>query len=90
MIVENDIPNYQFIFFNTAYGIDLLGNIICSPLFNVTLIKHGGYEFGKTGETISSVLGKGERDNTLTSCGKIIANFLNWVQTDHCKNSIQN
>lgn len=44
--------------YGIAHTIDILGNIICGDLFNVSLIKHGGYRFGVRTETISSALGK--------------------------------
>jgi len=49
----------------------------------------GGYEFGKTGETISSALGKNQRDNTLTNCGKILVTILDFLDKNHCKKSIK-
>lgn len=43
--------------YGIAHTIDILGNIICGDLLNMTLIKHGGYRFGVRTETISSALG---------------------------------
>lgn len=72
-----------------AYGIDILGNILCSQLFNVILIKHGGITFGFPGETISSVLGKNLKLNTLTGAGKLLVKFLDMFEENHCIISIQ-
>ena len=47
-----------------------------------------GYEFGKENETISSALGKNERDNTLSKKGKLLVKILDFFDENHCKNSI--
>lgn len=56
---------------------------------NVFLIKENGYQFGRLKETISSALGKNERDGTLTKLGKKIVWLLDVIEKDHCKNSIR-
>ncbi|MWB93002.1 hypothetical protein GON26_01385 [Flavobacterium sp. GA093] len=71
-----------------ATSIDASGNVICKDLFNLLLIEKGGYEFGKRKETISSALGKNQRDNTLTKTGKAIVFILDKIETDHCMKSI--
>lgn len=75
--------------YGIAHTIDILGNIICGDLFNMTLIKHGGYRFGVRTETISSALGKNKQTNTLTGLGKLIANTLDTIDPNHCIKSIQ-
>jgi 8-oxo-dGTP diphosphatase len=75
-------------FLSIATSIDASGNVVCKDLFNLILIKKGGYEFGKRKETISSVLGKNQRDNTLTGTGRLIAFILDKIETDHCLKSI--
>lgn len=75
-------------FLSIATSIDASGNVICKDLFNLVLIKKGGYEFGKRKETISSVLGKNQRDKTLTRTGKVIVFILDKIETDHCLISI--
>ena len=47
-----------------------------------------GYKFGVEGETISSALGKNERDGTLTKRGKQLVKLLNWLDKDHCRKAI--
>ena len=56
--------NEHFLYIATA--IDANGNIICEDLFDLVLIKSNGYQFGNRKETVSSVLGKNQRDKTLT------------------------
>lgn len=38
---------------------------------------------------ISSVLGKNQRDKTLSSTGKVLAGILDFIDKDHCKESIE-
>jgi hypothetical protein len=75
-------------FLSIATSIDASANVVCKDLFNLILIKKGGYEFGKRKETISSVLGKNQRDNTLTGIGKSVAFVLDKIDQDHCAKSI--
>jgi 8-oxo-dGTP diphosphatase len=75
-------------FLSIATSIDASGNVVCKDLFNLILKKKGGYGFGKRKETISSALGKNQRDDTLTGLGRLIASILNKIETDHCLKSI--
>lgn len=76
-------------FMNTAVNLDRFGNYEFRTLFNLTLRKPSGYEFGNFEETISSVLGKNQRDGTLTNTGKILAFILDTIDKDHCRKSIE-
>ena len=75
--------------FSIAYAIDMLGNVICADLFNLTLIKIGGYQFGQHRETISSAIGKNLKANKLTLAGLALNWFLNQFEKDHALKSIQ-
>jgi hypothetical protein len=75
-------------FLSIATSVDASGNVVCKDLFNLVLIQKGGYEFGKRKETISSVLGKNQRDGTLTTIGKSVAFILDKIDPNHCFNSI--
>jgi hypothetical protein len=75
-------------FLSIATSIDASGNVVCKDLFNLILIEKGGYEFGKRKETISSALGKNQRNNTLTGLGRLIAFILDKIDSDHCLKSI--
>ena len=44
----------------------------------------------KTGETISSALGKNQRDKTLSKKGKLLVKILDFLDENHCENSINN
>ena len=74
-----------------ALGIDELGNTVCGPLFNRTLINFTlGYHFGQPGETISSALGKNVERNTLTYAGRLLNALLNKIEKNHSIISIDN
>ena len=75
-------------FYQTAFDIDRFGNHNFRTLLNATLILESGYQFGDFRETISSVLGKNERDNTLSVLGKGLVAFLHWIDENHCQKSI--
>lgn len=80
--------NAKGYFRSSAVTLDKLGNREFRTLFNLTLIKDNGYKFGNFEETISSVLGKNERDETLSNTGKILVFILNKIDKDHCVKSI--
>ena len=67
---------------NILNRFDIWANFEFRTLWNTKLRIDGGYEFGKTGETISSALGKNERDKTLTKTGKLL-------DKNHCEKSIK-
>ena len=71
-----------------ALELDIYGNYAYRATWNV-LFQKNGYEFGIKGETISSALGKNQRDNTLTRVGKVMCFILDTVDNNHCKNSIK-
>jgi hypothetical protein len=58
-------------------------------LFNRYLITKDGYKFGNPDETISSVIGKNERLQTLTSSGRLLNSILNRIEKNHAKKSIE-
>ena len=76
------------IFRSVAIWIDQIGNSVCRDLFNRCLITSAGYKFGKVQETISSVLGKNQETWTLTLVGRAVVGVLDWLDKDHCRESI--
>ena len=77
-------------FKNIAKGIDIFGNVLCAPLFNIILIsKESDDQFGNFGETLSSVIGKNKMTSTLLTLGTITYKSLNFIEKDHCENSIK-
>jgi hypothetical protein len=86
------IDNY---FVQSAKNIDCFGNANLKPLLDAWLIKKHGYRFGRLNETISSVLGKNQRDKTLTISGWVLVYILwaidvgAWFNGGHCIDSIK-
>ena len=76
-------------FKSSAVNLDRFGNYEFRTLFNLTLRKKEGYEFGNFEETISSVLGKNQRGGTLSRAGRVLAWILDSIDKDHCKKSIE-
>lgn len=88
-------------FTETAVDIDKFGNRNFRTFLNVTMVKTKKhfwdservietkpYKFGNVNETISSALGKNQRDGTLSWFGKFICFILDKLHKDHCKKSI--
>ena len=71
-----------------ALWLDQIGNAVCRDMFNRLLIEEDGYKFGKVQETISSVLGKNQETWTLTLVGRAVVGILDWLDKDHCRESI--
>ena len=96
VVIIKHIKSYRFLsvidgyFLQSATDIDRFGNSNFRTLWNLILKKKEGYPFGKIQETISSVLGKNQRDGTLTKAGRVLAWILDTLDKDHCKNSIDN
>ena len=84
------VENKAGYFLNTARNLDIFGNREFRSFWNAVLILPEGYKFGKYGETISSVLGKNQRDSTLKPCGKFLVKVLDKIENDHCLKSINN
>jgi 8-oxo-dGTP diphosphatase len=76
--------------YEIAFSLDQFGNTACQHLFNDALIIPRGYKFGNPDETISSVLGKNKRDNTLSSLGIFISFILDTIDENHVLKSIDN
>lgn len=74
-------------FYGTARTIDIFGNIVAAELFNDIFIKPNGYKFGNRKETISSVIGKNQRTNTLKLLGKTLRFILDFIEPGHCEES---
>ena len=75
-------------FFECAFAVDVLGNTMGQYLWNLAFIKKQGYQFGTRHETISSVLGKNQRDDTLKWFGKLMVLILDLFEKNHCLISI--
>ena len=88
IIVNRKYGNTKGYFRSTALSIDIWANREFRTLWNDKLRIDGGYEFGKENETISSALGKNQRDKTLTFTGKCLVAILDFIDKNHCRKSI--
>ena len=75
-------------FMETAIDLDKFGNRNFRTFLNATMRLRNGYKFGNVNETISSALGKNQRDKTLSWFGVGICFILDKLDKDHCKKSI--
>jgi hypothetical protein len=84
--IKNGMSNAYFV--ETAVDLDKFGNRNFRTFLNVTMRLKGGYKFGNVNETISSALGKNQRDKTLSWFGKFICFVLDTIDKNHCSKSI--
>lgn len=75
-------------FKQTAIDIDKFGNRNFRTFLNATMRVNHGYNFGNVNETISSALGKNQRDGTLSWFGVFVCSVLDKIDKEHCKKSI--
>lgn len=76
-------------FKDTAINIDRFGNREFRFSLNKYLItEKSPYRFGNIEETISSVLGKNQLSNNLTTLGKLLCWVLDKIEKNHCIKSI--
>ena len=100
VVVFKSIKTYMFYsninktFFIKARGIDIFANVLFPVLWNTLLRKSNSYSFGHLGETLSSTLGKLQRDGGLSLLGWLVVLILwvidvqYWFKGGHCINSI--
>jgi len=84
------VKNKKGYFKSSAITIDKLANREFRTLWNKFLKKENGYLFGAENETISSALGKNQRDNTLNKKGMFLVWILDKFENNHCLKSINN
>lgn len=72
-----------------AVAIDQLGNVFCSTLFNDLLIFPSAVvPFGNPDQTISAVLGYAQYTRSLTTIGSFLANLLDAIDPNHCRDAM--
>lgn len=82
------VKNKKGYFKSSAINLDKFGNREFRTLLNKVLILESGHQFGDIKETISGVLGKNQRDNTLTKTGKKLVWLLDKLDKNHALKSI--
>jgi len=76
-------------FYSLALSLDQFGNVSMAGLFDFILIsKLSKNKFGNPDETISSVLGKNQNQNTLVYLGRRLVALLDAIEKDHSLKSI--
>ena len=82
------VKNKKGYFKSSAINLDKFGNREFRTLLNKTLIREPGHKFGDIKETISGVLGKNQRDQTLSKTGKGLVWILDKMDKNHVEKSI--
>jgi 8-oxo-dGTP diphosphatase len=83
--ITQSLPSY---YIRLAIAIDAMGNVLGYPLFNLIMIKKGGYKFGNRRNTISYVLGMNKMADKLWGVGIPLAWVLNKLDKDHLEKAI--
>ena len=86
IIVNRKHGNTKGYFRSTALSIDIWANREFRTLWNDKLRIDIGYEFGKENETISSALGKNEKEKPK---GKLLIKILDFLDKNHCQKSMK-
>ena len=79
--------------FKKAFKVDVFANNLFPSFWNACLSK-GGYQFGRFGETLSSVFGKKRAEKSLNWLGWTVSilidgiDFTTWKRGGHCAASI--
>ncbi len=79
--------------FQKAFNLDVFANIQYKDTWAVVFGRKG-YQFGRFGETLSSVFGKKRADKSLTCFGFFVTIVLDilwvtdWIKGGHCKASV--
>ena len=70
-------------------AIDEVGNVLIAEFMNDFAITKDGYLFGDSEETISSCLGRNQRDQKLRKFGIMVVTILNVFDDNHSIKSIE-
>jgi hypothetical protein len=71
-------------FYNVAFSLDQLGNVMGAPLFNAVLLKKNPFKYyGNPDETLSHVTGVNFETGDLTKLGYLIALVLDSIDYRH-------
>mgnify|MGYP006906253265 CR=1 FL=1 len=90
MSCKSLILRWHQYFMKMAVSIDQLGNVVLQDLFNdLLLLPNSHQRFGNEDETISSVLGKNKKNNSLSGVGKTLAQLLDRLDPNHVLDSIE-
>lgn len=78
-------------FYQLAFAIDQLGNVMIAPMANDCLLKKGSPKlYGNPDETISHVTGVNYKAQTLTDFGYFVAHTLDALDENHVTKAANN
>jgi hypothetical protein len=86
---EANEPTFSQYLWNLSLSIDQTLNVCLQFILNDFLKYPQGVKFGNPDETISGVMGKNIKTNTLTWFGKFMNWFLDKLQKDHTIKAIE-
>ena len=86
---ENNEPMFSKYLWNLSLSIDQTLNVCLQFVLNDLMRFSQGDNFGNTDESISGVIGKNQRKETLTRFGKGVNWFLNKLEKDHSIKAIE-
>lgn len=86
---ERDWTNLGYYLRKVSKAIDEKGNVKWWPFCNKYVRMEWGAKFWRSDETLSSVIGKNERDNTLKPMWIKANKILNIIDYNHSINSIE-
>ena len=89
-VLLSDIEIIKQYYLKMAISLSQFGNVIMEGLFNIILIDTGKYKFGNPDETISSVIGKNQLNDSLTRLGRLLNWILEKFDKNHSIDSIEN
>lgn len=79
-------------FYDLAFAIDQLGNVLCAPVFNILFLhnQNKGKLFGNPDETISHCVGVNYLEGNLTISGLVLKWVLNKIDPNHVEKAANN
>ena len=80
---RRNIAYLSGIFRTIAVSLDQLGNVVCGSLFNDILITKDWYKFGDEDLTISYVLSRNKKTNTLKTLGMWLYTIIDRIDPGH-------
>lgn len=79
-----------FYLYDLAVCIDVFGNVLGGPLWNVIFRRKGGYQFGSRFDTISFAMACNKRIGTLSKFGLFVEVLLNFFDKNHLEKTYRN
>lgn len=81
----------SYVGFSLSVAIDVIGNVICGPLFNFILLKKvngSNIYFGNISHTVSLIIGLNYRMRQLSKTGMLLYDVIEKLDKGHFENCI--